>query len=209
MHEVVVIDFETTGLSPSYGRIIEVGAVVTNGREIIRTFSQLMHPGGRIPAEITMITGITNAMVQSMPRPETVMPLFKKFIGDRVILAHNAAFDRKFLLAEMQRAHLTIANPMLCTMLLARRLVAGVPNYQLTTLAKHCHIHSQRAHRALDDATTTAHLWNFLHQKVAEHTGIFPLNHSIFAQICAKPKNTIDAYLTKLKNAQTNCSFRY
>lgn len=209
MHEVVVIDFETTGLSPDYGRIIEVGAVVTNGQEITGSFSQLMHPGCRIPSEITMITGITNSMVKEMPPPEMVMPKLKKFIGGRVILAHNAAFDRKFLLAEMQRAHLTITNPMLCTMLLARRLVTGVPNYQLTTLAKHFRIKSQRAHRALDDATTTAQLWNFLHQKVAEHTGIFPLDQSIFAQICAKPKNAVNGYLAKLKNAPTDCSLRH
>ena len=104
--EVVIIDFETTGLSPYYERIIEVGAVIVKGKRVIDSFSELMHPGRSIPYFITQLTGISNSMVKGRPSPEKIMPRLKKFVGDRVILTHNASFDSKFLYSEMERAGL-------------------------------------------------------------------------------------------------------
>jgi DNA polymerase-3 subunit epsilon len=121
-NEVVVLDFETTGLTPLYHRTIEVGAVLVCRNRIEKTFSELMDPGSYIPAFITSLTGISDDMVEGKPAPEEVMPRLREFIGERPIVAHNASFDRRFLTAEMERAGLKLRNPVLCTLLLSRRL---------------------------------------------------------------------------------------
>lgn len=134
MDELVILDFETTGLSPMYARVIEVGAVIIRGSEIVDSLSQLMHPGHSIPYFITDITGITNQMVKGMPAPERFMPKLKKFIDDRPILAHNASFDQKFLMSEMENIGKHIDNEFLCTLKLARRLILDAPDLQINNL---------------------------------------------------------------------------
>ncbi|HRA42556.1 MAG TPA: 3'-5' exonuclease, partial [Gammaproteobacteria bacterium] len=79
MDELVILDFETTGLSPNYARVIEVGAIIISGEKIVDKLSQLMYPGCSIPYFITDITGITNQMVKGQPSPEKFMPTLKKF----------------------------------------------------------------------------------------------------------------------------------
>src|SRR5947207_1516572 len=118
--EVVILDFETTGLSPSYARVIEVRAIIVQGTKIVAQISQLMHPGSPVPYFITRITGITNQMLKGQPTPEAFMPKLKSFIGPRPILAHNASFDQSFLIAEMENAGITMDNTFLCTLKLAR-----------------------------------------------------------------------------------------
>jgi len=115
--EVVILDFETTGLSANYERVIEVGAALVKGNKITKTFSELCYPGASIPYFITELTGITNAMLKGKPKPEKIMPKLHEFIGQRPILAHNASFDSQFLHAEMDRVGLEVVNPILCTML--------------------------------------------------------------------------------------------
>ena len=90
MKHIAVIDFETTGLRAGEDRIIEVAAVVFSEGLVIDTFSELMDPGFRIPAFITGLTGISDAMVRGKPRPESVMPRLRTFLGDHVCLAHSA-----------------------------------------------------------------------------------------------------------------------
>ena len=121
--EVIILDFETTGLASHQDRIIEFGAAVVQGDEIKSTFASLCNPGIYISPFITSLTGITNEMVRDMPAPERLMPDLYDYIGNRPILAHNASFDSRFLKAEMARIGKAVENPTLCTMLLARRLI--------------------------------------------------------------------------------------
>ena len=202
--EVVVVDFETTGLSPDYERIIEVGAVRFCDGKPAESFDQLMNPGWRIPSFITELTGISNAMVRGKPTPEAVMPALKEFIGDRVVVAHNASFDAKFLHAEMARVRLTVDSPILCTLLLSRRLIPGLSSYKLEYVARHLCIESDVYHRALDDVLVTGKLWDHLYREVGTHVGREHPHYELFKTIMKKPKRSVPDYLRAqaLKNSQ-------
>lgn len=161
MEEFVILDFETTGLSPSYSRVIEVGALLVKQDKVVKRLSQLMNPGFDIPDFITEITGITDEMVRGQPRPEKFMPTLKRFIGNRPVLAHNASFDQSFLMSEMDYIGKKITNRFLCTLKLSRRLIYDAPNYKLSTLIKHLKIKmpkDHQSHRALHDVMSTFHL---------------------------------------------------
>lgn len=190
--EVVILDFETTGLTPKVNRVIEVAAAITKNKKIIKTFTQLMNPGQYIPPFITSLTGITNEMVADKPSPEKVMPKLKEFIGNRLIVAHNANFDRKFLYAEMERANIFINNPVMCTLLLSRRLIPNVYNYKLSTLAEHLNIDATRAHRALSDVQVTAKLWSYLYTQVGQLSGIKQPDFSLLTAISKRPLAVIE-----------------
>ncbi len=203
MDELVILDFETTGLSPSYSRIIEVGAIVLKGSKVVDKVSQLLHPGSSIPSLITSITGITNQMVKGMPTPEKFMPTLKKFIGDRPILAHNATFDQKFLIAEMENVGKRIDNPFLCTLKLARRLLPNAPNHKLGTLASYLKLEipkNHQAHRALDDVLITAQIWHYLNASIAKHIKTQP-DFEMLLKLSSVPKNKIGTFLDGCVNA--------
>jgi DNA polymerase III subunit epsilon len=203
MKELVILDFETTGLSPAYARIIEVGAVLVRDSKIVEQFSELMDPGCSVPYFITEITGITNQMVKGKPSPEKVMPKLKKFIGNRPILAHNATFDQKFLISEMQNIGAKIDNTFLCTMKLSRRLIPDSPDYKLTTLVSHLNIKvpkDQKAHRALGDVLRTYHVWLHLKETVAESINATP-DIDLFLKLEGQPKSKISDFLAKLGSA--------
>jgi DNA polymerase-3 subunit epsilon len=202
MDELVVLDFETTGFSPDYARVIEVGAIIIKDDIVFDSFSQLMYPGGYIPYFITNITGITNKMVKGQPKPEEVMPKLKEFIGDRTILAHNANFDQRFLESEMKNIGVNISNKFLCTLNLARRFIPRAPNYKLTTLISHLKINipeDYRAHRALHDVMMTFQIWLHIKNCVKNRINMTP-NFDLLAKIEQRPKGKIfkllDSYTT-------------
>ena len=158
---VIVLDFETTGLSPRQGaRPTEVAAVVLEGNSIVDRFSSLMNPGVPIPRQIQSLTGITNKMVSSAPSVATVMGEFANFIRGVPLIAHNASFDRQFLDWEFNRLGLRREQSMLCSMLLARRVYPSSPNHKLDTLVDYVNLKmTGRYHRAEADAEITAKLW--------------------------------------------------
>lgn len=170
--EVVILDFETTGLSADYDRVIEVGAAVVKDGHVTETFSSFVNPGRRIPYEITSITGITNEMVGHAPNSSVIMKQLYDFIAGRPVVAHNASFDSRFLYAEMQRAKLTLPASclILCTLLLSRRLIQDLPSYQLGHLARHLKMPEFRSHRALDDVLATARLWTYLLERLTSQS---------------------------------------
>lgn len=97
MNRIAVIDFETTGASPGQGdRATEVAIVLLEGDRVVDRYQSLMNAGVRIPAFITQLTGITNAMVQAAPPAVEVMAEAARFVGDTPMVAHNAAFDRRY-----------------------------------------------------------------------------------------------------------------
>jgi DNA polymerase-3 subunit epsilon len=158
---IVVLDFETSGISPNQGdRAIEIGAVLLHEGEIVDRFQSLINPGFRINSFIESYTGITNAMVQDAPGAEEVMHEFAVFIGDRPLIAHNASFDRRFLEAEFSRIGLCCQSEFGCSMLTARRVYPEAPNHKLETLVRYKDLQTDGTfHRALADAEMTAYLW--------------------------------------------------
>ncbi|MEQ8841244.1 MAG: DEDD exonuclease domain-containing protein [Acidimicrobiales bacterium] len=166
LHDVtfVVIDLETTGGSAETCAITEVGAVKLRGGECLGTYQTLVDPGRAIPPEITVITGITQAMVMRAPRMEAVMPSLLEFIGDAIVVGHNIRFDLGFLnaaLTQQDRPRLTQRS--VDTLALARRLLRDeVPNCKLGTLADRLRLSHRPSHRALDDALATGDLLHAL-----------------------------------------------
>lgn len=166
--EVVILDFETTGLSCDRHRVIEIGAVILNDKgEILHTFQTLCNPPlvKPLPKIITKITGITESMLVGQQSTAMAMESLYVFIGNRPIIAHNATFDSKFLIAEMRRINKVVFNQFLCTLLLSRRLLQNAGCYKLSFLKKFINFQSaidHKDHRALDDVLVTVALWNLL-----------------------------------------------
>lgn len=165
-----VIDFETTGSSADFDRITEIGAAKYRGGECLGTFQTLVNPECPIPPFITVLTGITEAMLLPAPRIESILPTFLNFIGDAVIVAHNARFDMGFLNASLVRdGREPLTNKVVDTVHLARRLVRDeVPDCKLGTLASRLRLEHQPSHRALDDVLATGDL---LHLLIERATG--------------------------------------
>lgn len=159
-----VVDVETTGGSALDGAITEVGAVKLRGGECLGTLQTLVNPGMAIPPEITVLTGITEAMVLPAPRMDEVLPSLLEFAGDAVIVGHNVRYDLGFLNAALQRAgRPRLTNQFVDTCSLARRLVRDeVPNCRLGTLASRLRLGHLPTHRALDDALATGDLLHVL-----------------------------------------------
>jgi DNA polymerase-3 subunit epsilon len=166
----VVIDLETTGASARTSAITEIGAVKTRGGEVIGEFQTLVDPGTPIPPMIVALTGITDAMVLAAPRIEAVLPALIEFIGDAVVVAHNAPFDVGFLKAAY-RAHgyRWAGNQVVDTVVLARRATTKeeAPNKKLATLARVFGSPTTPNHRALDDARATAHVLHGMLERLA------------------------------------------
>jgi DNA polymerase III subunit epsilon len=153
----VVLDLETTGLSAGRDRITEVGAVKVRGGEVQGELATLVHPGQPIPAGVAAITGITDAMVRDAPPIGAVLPSLLEFLGDAVLVAHNARFDLAFLRAALAARHAPPLEPVVVdTALLARRLLREeVRDVRLATLAAHLRTRTRPEHRALADARAT------------------------------------------------------
>src|SRR6266508_2600020 len=136
--EFTVLDLETTGGSPATDQITEVGVIKVCGGEVTGTFHTLVNPRMTIPPMITALTGITNAMVANQEPIEVVLPCLLEFLGDAVLVAHNASFDVRFLQAALQaHAYPRLESKVVCTARLARILLTRdeIPNVKLASLA--------------------------------------------------------------------------
>nr|GID84708.1 DNA polymerase III subunit epsilon [Actinoplanes derwentensis] len=154
----VVLDLETTGGAPDGGGITEIGAVKVRGGQRLGEFATLVNPGVALPPFISVLTGITEAMLRPAPSIETVLPALLEFLRGAVLVAHNAPYDVGFLKAACARHGYPWPNPrVLDTAALARRALTKdeVPNRKLGTLAHFFGAQVQPNHRALDDAKAT------------------------------------------------------
>jgi DNA polymerase III epsilon subunit family exonuclease len=149
----VAFDLETTGLSPQYDRIVEIGAVkFVDGREIVR-FNALVNPGMPMPAGASSVNGIIDAMLAGKPAIEAVLPEFLEFITGSVLVAHNAQFDLGFVSAALRKQGKgVLPNDFVDTQPMSRRAWPGRQNYKLQSLASDLGVKSIEAHRAEDDA---------------------------------------------------------
>jgi DNA polymerase III subunit epsilon len=202
---IAVIDFETTGSSPNQGaRATEIAAVLVDGDRIVDQYQSLMYSGAWVPPFIEQLTGISNEMLADAPPAERVMDEVLRFTSGCPLVAHNAAFDRAFWISEAQRAGLEdqVGAPFACTVRLSRRLLPQAPNHRLGTLASYCQLpDSGRAHRALADARTAAHLLIRLRQELAERLGsCIPtaVDHTLLCRVqtwpCARVSQQLEKY---------------
>lgn len=168
----VVVDLETTGGAPDGGGITEIGAVKVRGGEELGVLATLVNPGVPIPPFITVLTGITQAMLLPAPPIEQVLPSFLEFVTDAVLVAHNAPYDVGFLKAACAKHGYHWPNPrVLDTAALARRVLTRdeVPNRKLGTLAAYFRTATQPTHRALDDAKATVDVLHGLIGRLGGH----------------------------------------
>ena len=191
MSPIAVIDFETTGLSPAMGdRATEVAIVLVESGRVIDRFQSLINAGTHIPAFITSLTGISNAMLATAPTAARVMAEASRFVGKTPMVAHNAAFDRKFWVAELARAGLNAPQPFACTLLVSRRLYPQAPSHKLGSLADYHHLpRTGAAHRALADAEMAAHLLAQIQHDLRTRHRVASADHALLMalQRCAKP----------------------
>ena len=196
---VIVVDFETSGMSPDHGdRAIEVGAVKLQQGEVIDRFQCLMNPGIRINGFIESYTGITNAMLRKAPPCEEVMDNFADFIGDSNLVAHNASFDRRFLDAECCRINREYQGEFACSMLAARRVYPDAPNHKLGTLVTYRQLPSDGTfHRALADAEMTAHLWLGMLGDIGNVWSIETVSFSLMQSLSRVSKAAVPDFLRR------------
>jgi DNA polymerase-3 subunit epsilon len=155
----IAFDLETTGLDPAQDEIAEIGAVKFDRRGLIGHFSTLINPGIPMPPEAGRVNGITDRMLAGKPSLDEVLPDFLRFIGEGILVAHNAPFDCGFINAGLQwrfdrgtAPFPQLPNPVVDTLIYARKRFPGQPNYKLGSLAAFLGIESGDAHRAEDDA---------------------------------------------------------
>lgn len=194
-----VIDFETTGISPACGdRATEVAIVLLEGGRVVDRFQSLMNAGVHIPAFITHLTGITNAMVASAPDAAQVMGEASRFVGSAPLVAHNAAFDRKFWQAELARAGLAAAQPFICTLLLSRRLYPQAPNHKLGSLVDYHRLpRTGQAHRALADAEMAAELLGQIQRDLRARYSVASPDHALLMALQRCAKSSVNALMAR------------
>ena len=194
---VVILDFETTGLSPNDGdRGIEIGAVKIERGQIIGRFQELMYPGRRISYFIESHTGITNEMLAKARPGSEVMCDFSEFIQDFNLVAHNASFDKRFLDAEFSRVSMSYSGQFSCSMLAARRLCQQSPNYQLGSLVNDLNIPIDGVlHRALYDSEMTTKLWLVMLNKIKAQYGLSTISFQLMQKLTKTPRHAVHDFL--------------
>jgi len=198
---LVILDFETTGLSPNIGdRAIEIGAVRLVNGEVTEHFQELMNPGQRVSAFIEDYTGISNEMLVDADSCEAVMNRFADFIGDDNLIAHNASFDQRFLDAEFERIGRDYSGGFSCSLLLSRRIFQDANSHKLGELVRFANIESSgEFHRALYDSEMTAKVWMKMLEDIGERYGLFDISFELIKKLTKTPKKGIDKLLSSYK----------
>lgn len=197
---IVMLDFETTGLSPAAGaRITEVAALRIEGGRIVDRFVSLINCGVYVPSFITSLTGITQQMVDSAPCVSKVVPELLRFIGTDTLSAHNASFDEKFLIAESKGLGLMPEHARLvCSLKLSRRLFPGLPSYKLGTLSSSLGIRFKgTAHRAEADAEVSAQVLIHIGEHLQRKYGIDAVDPRLLARVAALSAAKVPDFLRK------------
>lgn len=207
---MAVIDFETTGISPGMGdRATEVAIVLTEDGRVVDRFQSLMNAGAYIPAFITQLTGITNAMVQAAPPAESVMAEAARFVGQTPMVAHNASFDRRYWIAELTRAGIEAPQPFACTVLLSRRMYPEAPSHKLGALVNRFRLpQTGAAHRALADAEMAAELLGHIQNTLRTRHGVGNPDHAFLMDLQRISKAAVAKRLASLNEAPTESEQR-
>lgn len=197
---IVMLDFETTGLSPDAGdRITEVAALRIVDGKIAERYVSLVNCGARIPSFITGLTGISQAMVNAAPRVSVVVPELLDFIGNDALSAHNASFDLKFLQAESRMQGLQPAHQgLICSLKLSRRVLPGMASYKLAALASALRIRfSSAAHRAEADAEVSAQLLIHIGNHLGSRYGLRTIDPLLLEAVTRQSAAKVPEFLEK------------
>jgi DNA polymerase-3 subunit alpha (Gram-positive type) len=188
-----VFDLETTGGNQKSDKIIEIGMVKIDNLKVGEKVNYLVDPERKIPDFIQKLTSIKQADVEGCPKIEELMDTILEFIGDRILVAHNASFDVPFLNSVLTRmGRKPIENKSICTNLMTKYLIPTMMNSNLNYMSKIFKIKHKKAHRALDDADATAKLFlNYL--GIFEDKGVKKINHLYY------PKNRYELDLANFK----------
>ncbi len=166
--EYCILDIETTGLSFRTEKITELGAVIYKNGEIIDEFECFVNPEKPIPEEVVKVTNITDEMVKDAETIENILPKFLEFIGDRIIVAHNADFDVGFIKYNAEKIGIKLENTYIDTLRLAKDLFPDYKKYKLGIIAENLGIKVDVAHRALDDVITLTKVFKVMQNMLLE-----------------------------------------
>ncbi|VVE33373.1 DNA polymerase III subunit epsilon [Pandoraea iniqua] len=200
MQTVAVLDFETTGLSPTQGdRATEIAVVLWRDGQIVDRYQSLMNAGRRIPSDVVALTGITNDMIASAPPVSKVMREAVAFVGNCPVVAHNAGFDKRFWQAELALLGTPANHAFACTMLTARRIYPNAVNHRLSSLAAMLQLpQTGRAHRAMVDAEMTTHLWQRMQNDISRTYGLARVDHALISRVQVTSKEKVPMLLRTL-----------
>ena len=169
MKQFVAVDLETTGLRPEQDHIIEIGALKYQDGVCVEKFSELVKPPVSISQRIYEITGINDTTVAGARSISEVLRSFCEFVGEeQALLGHNLRFDYSFLKAAAQREKIPFEKKGLDTLQLARTLLLELPKKNLEAVSQHYGVNNPRAHRAFEDAMTTAQVYFKMLQQFGE-----------------------------------------
>lgn len=197
---IVMLDFETTGLSPVMGdRITEVAALRIAGGRVTERYVSLVNCGVRIPSFITALTGISQEMVDAAPPASKVVPELIDFIGTDTLAAHNASFDEKFLKAEGERLGRSCGHAhLVCSLKLSRRVFPGLPSYKLGRLSGQLGISfKSAAHRAEADAEVAAEVLLHIGRHIGTSYGLEQVEPALLARVNKVAAAKVPAFLGK------------
>jgi len=164
----VAFDLETTGLSSKNDRIIEIGAVLMEKGQELARFQTFVDPGVKLQRETIDLTGITDDMLHGAPKLEEVFPKFLEFIGDRVLVAHNADFDTGFIRAACEKLGYTYNFTSADTLVMSQNLLPHLSKFKLDIVANALSLPEFNHHRAADDAVTCGLIAAKLFEKLEE-----------------------------------------
>lgn len=209
--DYIVIDFETTGLSPQYDCIIEIGALKVQKGEISEQYSTLVNPGFELDPFISELTGITDEMLHDAPAIADVLPLLIDFIGNDTVIAHNANFDINFLYDNcLNILKDPFSNDFIDTMRVSRRIFKDIKCHRLSNLVELLKLDGQAEHRALGDCQCTHQLYQYMMQYVAENqidtNTLFAITHNYNAK-AMDIKATVTDYDTSHPLYEKVCVF--
>lgn len=163
--DYVVFDIETSGLSPSNDKIIEIGAVKYKNNKKVDEFNYLINPKIKLEKIITEVTGITDDDLVNAPTVEEVLPKFLKFIDNYTIIGHNVSFDCDFINYNAKKLHLNeLKNDVIDTLFLSRINIYNIKNHRLKTLKEYLKL-DYISHRAVDDCYTCNEVYQYCKKK--------------------------------------------
>lgn len=165
MKDYVSIDIETTGISPKFNKITEIGAVRIRDGQVVATYNQLINPQATISEEITQLTGIDYEMIRNAPVFEEMVDEFLEFCQEDPIIGHNILFDFSFIKTNVLTVHKRFEKSAVDTYELATVFHKGLGSKSLTSLCEYYRIDREKAHRALHDAMATHELYQIFYQQ--------------------------------------------
>ena len=157
-----ILDIETTGLSPSNEKIIEIAIFIHDGKKVVEEYITLINPERNIPYNITRLTGITNEMVENAPKFWEIAKDIVLLTEGKSIVAHNASFDYNFIRNEFKNLGYSFKRDRLCTVKLSRKIIPNYRSYSLGKLCQDLGIDIDGRHRAAGDAFATVKLFEHL-----------------------------------------------